>query len=192
MLNNIIFQIFYYDKIQLSNFVNVNQSKIIIRIHQEIFNIKESMILINLTNIKNYLINFIKLQLNVSKIWFIWKFIKRYVLRKVETLNIIILSKYLKQCDLLKHFIFRDFIIARFKILIIDVYHDKKMLWICASDGICASNVDFEKILICKVGFSPLPWPFFRYLDDWLTQISWDNSSFTYFTHSDLWPISDP
>ena len=61
-LNNIIFQIFYHDKIQLSNFVDANQSKIVIRIHQEIFNIKKSMILIDLTNIKNHSIDLIKSQ----------------------------------------------------------------------------------------------------------------------------------
>ena len=84
------------------------------------------MILIDLTNIKNHSIGSTKSQLNVAKTQFAWKLVKRYVLKKIETSNIVILSKYLKQCDLLKRFVARDFIIAKIKILIIDVYHDKK------------------------------------------------------------------
>ena len=53
LLNNIIFEIFYHDKIQSSSFVDANQSKIVTRIHQEILNIKKSVILIDLTDIKN-------------------------------------------------------------------------------------------------------------------------------------------
>ena len=40
LLNNIIFQIFYHDKIQLSSSIDANRLKIIIQIYQKIFDIK--------------------------------------------------------------------------------------------------------------------------------------------------------
>ena len=61
LLSNIIFEIFYHDKVQSSSSVDANQLKIVIRIYQEILNIKESMILIDLTDIKNQSIDLIKL-----------------------------------------------------------------------------------------------------------------------------------
>ena len=70
LLSNIIFQIFYHDKIQSLNSAETNRSKIIIQIHQEIFDIKKSMILVDLTNIKNHSINSTKSQLNVAKTQF--------------------------------------------------------------------------------------------------------------------------
>ena len=67
LLSNIIFQIFYHDKTQSSSSVDANQSKIITQIHQKIFDIKKSMISINLINIKNHSIDSTKLQLNIAK-----------------------------------------------------------------------------------------------------------------------------
>ena len=142
LLNNIIFEIFYHDKIQSSSSVDANQSKIVIQIHQEILNIKELMILINLTDIKSQSINSTKSQQNVAKTQFAWELIKHYVLKKVEASDIVILSKYLKQYDLLKRLVACDLIIAKIKILIINVYHDKKNDFVIFSIA-TASKLDF-------------------------------------------------
>ena len=84
------------------------------------------MILINLTSITNQSIDSTKSQLNIEKIQFVWTLIKHYVQKKIQISDIVITSKYLNECNLLRRLIARDSVIVKIKIWIIDDYHDRK------------------------------------------------------------------